>query len=184
MKKFSVLFLVVLAALLPASQALAQPGSGFGLFGGVARHDMEGTFTQPPLTGIQFNYESSGVSIGIDWQFEISDSFTINPFLMSSSESFSGDINADGGHAILGVSFRFWFDGLFLGPHVGSYNEVLEDNTGNTIDASGTGIGVMIGWQDESGFLLMAQYDTASLEYVDADVDLTGIRLQAGFRWK
>ena len=186
MKKLSALFLLISATLLPATQTLAQPESGFGLFGGVARHKSE-----VALPGLPFSFDSSGVSIGVDWQIAIGDSFSINPIFMTSSETVSGDVTGTATHSILGVSFRFWIGELFLGPHVGAYSETVELESifgipaSGEVTSTGSGGGIAIGWEAENGFLLMFQYDTATLEDDGGvETDLTGFRLQAGFRWK
>ena len=81
MRKTTVFGLVVIVFPLMWSQAEAMPENGFGLYGGFASHSADGTFTVPPLTGTNFSYSSSGLSIGIDYQIALGESFSFNPFL-------------------------------------------------------------------------------------------------------
>ena len=173
-----------------ASPAWAAAGSGFGLYGGFASHTSKGQFTVPPLTGVEFEFTSSGISFGIDYQFAIGDSFSISPFLMTSSEQFEEKTNVfteaeDGSHSILGVQFRYWLDLLFVGVHIGQYTEVINFSTGDA-GFVGTGGGVVVGWENDDGLFFSGQYDSATLKDDDdvAETDLTGFRLHIGFRWK
>ena len=186
MKKLKVFGLVVIVSTTMWSQAEARPESGFGLFGGFASHSADGTFTIPPFTGINFSYSSSGLSIGIDYQIAMGENISFSPFLVSSSEGTSGDLasGVDAGHGILGIQLRYWMEDLFLGGHFGNYSEVLSGGPGGDNSASGFGFGFIVGLEQESGLFFSGQYDTFTVNYSDADVDLTGIRLHIGYRWK
>ncbi|MDH4247927.1 MAG: hypothetical protein OEW39_08925 [Deltaproteobacteria bacterium] len=160
---------------------------GFGLYGGMASHSSKGTINPGYLgAGLSFSYSSSGTSIGFDYQFPIGDSFSINPFLMSSSETGSGDLNpgTSVGHGIFGVEIRYWMSTVFLGFHVGNYSEVLINSQSSTsVGGAGTGFGATIGWDNGGGWFVSAQTDSASLIYADANVEMSGIRLQVGYHW-
>lgn len=172
-------------ALAATGAARAEPKNGFGLNGGLASHGSDVTF-YPAFGGGTAKGTSSGLSIGIDYQFAINPSFSINPFLMSSGESGGGDwaSGATLGHGILGLQLRYWVGDAFIGGHVGSYSEVVSVN-GTSTSANGTGVGAVIGWENPTGGLyLMGQIDSAKLDYDDAEVDLTGVRLSVGYRWK
>lgn len=177
--------LVVATALAAAGAAIAEPKNGFGLNGGLASHGSDITF-DPSAGGGTAKGTSSGLSIGIDYQFAINPSFSVNPFLMSSGESSGGDWASDAklGHGILGLQLRYWVGNVFIGGHVGSYSEVVSVN-GTSTSANGAGVGAVVGWEDPAGGLyLMGQIDSAKLDYSDAEVDLTGVRLSIGYRWK
>lgn len=178
-----------LIVLLGASaQAQAErPANGLGLFGGLASHTMS------PQNSAAADYSSSGVSLGLDYQFGLVDSFSLNPFLISAGERVSGGIsNATAGHAILGIEGRYWINSeYFLGAHVGSYSEVLQANSSNvSTSASGGGLGLTAGWENDSkasafdGMFVAIQLDKAKIRYDNTDVQLSGLRLHVGYRWK
>jgi hypothetical protein len=191
-KIFTLLKVVVLLALC-AGNAFAEPKSGFGLNAGMASNNMSGT-TLPG--GTAYSYASTGLSVGADYQFVVSDSFSINPLLMSSGEDFSGttlQTGTTGGHGIFGVQLRYWVDDIFIGAHVAKYLELLSTvatvnaNTTTTTDtnALGGGRGLVSGWEPSSSeWFVMGQVDTASIDYLNANVKLTGFRLSVGYRWE
>ena len=185
MKNLAKIFAVALV--FSTTHALAeQPANGFGLFGGVASHSMAATMV---YGGQTLDSSSSGISIGIDYQIGLGDNFSINPFLMSSGEDTSGALQSGttAGHGILGVQGRYWMQNeFFVGAHIGSYSEVLIPSAGGvSISANGTGAGLAAGWESKTtGLITSIQFDKATVSYVDADVDLTGFRLQVGYRWK
>lgn len=163
-----------------------QPANGFGLFGGVSSHSMS-------PSNASADYSSSGLSLGIDYQFGLTDSFSLNPFLMSAGENVSGGItNSTAGHGILGVEGRYWINSeYFLGAHIGSYSEVLQSNSSNvSTSASGGGLGLTAGWENNSkggnfdGVFVVLQVDKAKIRYDGNDVGLSGLRLHIGYRWK
>lgn len=180
MKKLSVLFLVILAALVASAQALAQPGSGLGLYAG---------FSQSTLKSGPLEIDTDGPSFGIDYQFALNDLVSISPFYTFSDEegdfTFSGiPFNADLEYTILGVQVRFWFDGFFVGGHAARYELDFTFESGGISGSGsedGTGAGVIIGWEGENGIFVTGQYDSASLEEGDK---FTGTRVHVGFRFK
>jgi len=178
---------VAAGLLLGFNTATAAPKNGFAVFGGMASHSASGKFTLPPDTGTPFSYSSSGLSIGIDYQIALGDSWSLDPFLMSSGESTGGDLNpgVTAGHGILGLGVRYWPGDFFVGAHIGNYSEVLSGSTGGSLSASGGGVGLSAGWESPTGGLFVfGQLDSFSLSYPDADVDETAVRLQIGYRWK
>ena len=162
--------------------ALAAPQNGFGLNAGLVHHNME------DQCALCTTYSSSGLSLGLDYQFAISDNFSINPFLMTSGESTSmSGINA--GHGILGVQLRYWAGGMFFGGHLGGYSEVLSASSGSfsvSSSGSGGGAGLVAGWEKpDGGLYVMGQLDSATIEYSGfADTKLSAFRLSLGYRWK
>lgn len=171
-----------------ASTSEAKPRTGFGFNLGIASHNIDGKFKQGQgaVSGQEFSYSSAGLSIGIDYQIALTETFSLNPFLMSSGERVSGDL-ADGtsaGHGILGIEGRFWFDRIFIGGHVASYSEALTNPDRDRIGATGAGLGFVAGWEeDHGGLFVMTQVDRAKLHYTDSDNTLTGFRLSVGYRW-
>ncbi len=153
MKKISIYSNALMLLLLSTDNALADPGSGFGINIGGTNSSMNGTTI---ATGAAYSYSGSGLSVGMDYQFAVSDSFSINPMVMSSSEDFSGSTlqpGTTGGHAIFGLQLRYWIDDFFIGGQVGKYGEVLSVSsnpgtgtitTTDTVTA-GSGRGLVLG---------------------------------------
>lgn len=173
--------LLIITALLFASftgAAMAEPKNGFSLNAGLANHNRD-------CNGCAAS-KTSGLNLGLDYQFALSNNFSINPFLMSSSETFSNSSGTTLGHGILGVQARYWMSDVFVGAHVGSYSEVVA-NSGVSISGSGVGVGLVAGWEKpDGGLYVMGQYDSATVNYASLAIDqkFTGFRLSVGYRWK
>ena len=170
---------------LGAGAAHADPQSGFGLDAGIANHSVSGNTTIAPVTPLSYN--SSGLSLGLDYQFALSNDFSFNPFLMTSAESAGGlPAGVNAGHGILGLQLRFWSGDLFFGGHLAHYTESLHNsNTRVTTSGNGGGIGLVMGWESpQGGLFVLGQVDSARINYVDANVRLRAIRLSGGYRWK
>ena len=168
--------LIVSAVLysLLSGTAEASPQNGFSLNAGLASHSMNDPGG---------SYNTSGLSIGLDYQFALSDKLSISPFLMSSGESTNiSGITA--GHGILGVQLRYWVGDMFFGGHLGSYSEVTT-NGNLSISANGGGAGLVMGWErPDEGLYVMGQIDSATVKYAFWDTKLSGLRLSMGYRWK
>lgn len=186
MKKCAIGAIVTMVmVLVSAGLVFSEPKNGFSVNAGLASHNMSGKFVAP-FTGPDLSYSSSGLSLGIDYQFALAKTFSLNPFLMTSGESGSGDLKSDTsvGHGILGLQLRYWLDDFFLGAHFARYSEVLTNNSAST-SATGPGGGLAFGWEKpDGGLYVMAQFDKATVKYEDADVDINGFRLSVGYRWK
>jgi hypothetical protein len=154
--------------------ALAEPRNGFGLNAGLASHSMDDPGG---------SYKSSGLSLGLDYQFVLSDIFSVSPFLMTSAET--SDISGVSmGHGILGVQLRYWAGDFFFGGHLGGYSEV-GTNGSISISANGSGAGLVAGWENHAGGLyFMGQLDSANLKYDYWDAKLSAFRFSVGYRWK
>lgn len=182
MKKLAVVTVTWILFAFGTGSAHAEAKNGFGLNGGVATHHMT-----DPIFG---NYQSTGLSIGLDYQFAVSENFSINPFLMSSGESTSGAVLSGtiAGHGILGLQLRYWIGDMFIGGHLASYSEALSNTTGNTTistSAHGGGAGLVAGWENPNGgMFVMGQLDSAKLQYTGSTTKLSGFRLSIGYRWK
>ncbi len=168
---------LAVAIMLVSGHAQAEtPAHGFGLFGGNASYSMDGP---------SVDYSSSGISIGIDYQFGVANNFSINPFLMSAGERTSGALSSGttARHDIQGVQGRYWNKESFIGAHIGRYSEVLM-NGGTSSSGNGFGFGLVAGWESKtSGLIVSMQLDEAMIAYSDTDVNLRGYRLQVGYRW-
>lgn len=174
----------VIIMLAPGHARAESPANGFGLFGGIVRYSMA---AKPILGGSNYDSSSVGITIGFDYQFSLNDNISINPFVMSSSENTSGDLaNVDSaGHGILGVQGRYWIqDQIFIGADIGIYSEGIRIRDDYS-HAGGYGYGLAVGWESKfSGLIASVRYDRATVGYSNVDSDLTGIRLQVGYRWK
>ncbi len=161
--------------------ALAEPKNGFGLNAGLITQQM---------TSPAGNYQSNGVSLGVDYQFALSDSLSLNPFLMSSGENASGTVTpgSTAAHGILGLQLRYWINNAFIGGHLASYSEVLSLKNGNvttSTSVNGGGLGLVAGWEHPNGGLfVLGQLDSANLKYPTTTNKLSGFRLSIGYRWK
>jgi hypothetical protein len=158
--------------------AVAEPKNGFGLNAGLVSHNME---DQCASCG---SYSSSGLSLGLDYQFALSDRFSISPFLMTSGESTNVS-GVTAGHGILGVQLRYWAGDWFFGGHLGRYSEVLSGG-GVSLSGSGGGAGLVAGWEKpDGGLYAMGQVDSATVKWSGfADTKLSAFRLSVGYRWK
>ena len=136
---------------------------------------------------------TSGFSMGIDYQWAMTDNFSLNLFLHSSSEDFEQStpgVTTTVGHGAFGFGGRIWpTDALFLGLHIGNYSEVIIIDTGFgsfEISGSGSGSGVVLGIEADGGFMVAIQRDQAKISYDDpffAPTDLVTTRLHFGYRW-
>jgi hypothetical protein len=166
----------ILFALLSGT-AMAAPKNGFGLNGGLSSHNRD--------CGGCTASSTSGLSLGLDYQFALSDSFSISPFLMTSAESNKNVSGVSVGHGILGAQLRYWAGDIFVGGHLGSYSEVLTSG-GVSLSGSGGGAGLVAGWErPDGGLYLMGQFDSATVTYPGlSDIKFTAFRLSVGHRWK
>lgn len=156
--------------------AFAGPQNGFGLNAGLVSHSRD-------CNGCTAN-RSSGLSLGLDYQFAVSDNLSISPFLMTSGEAS----NVSGlayGHGILGAQLRYWSGDMFFGGHLGSYSEVAT-NGGISLSGSGGGAGLVAGWENpDGGLYVMGQLDSATIKYSGlSDIKFSAFRLSMGYRWK
>jgi hypothetical protein len=160
--------------------ALADPKDGFGLNAGLSSYSRD-------CGGGGCATDTSGLSIGVDYQVALSNVFSINPFLMTSSESASNASASDIsiGHGLLGIQLRYWAGDLFFGGHLASYSEVFTLD-GFSVSGTGGGAGLVAGWEKpDGGLYAMGQLDSATVKYsTNATVPLSAFRLSIGYRWK
>ena len=176
--KLSSIFLNALAiSILFTGAAHANPQNGFGLNAGIASHSRD--------CGGCLGSNSSGLSLGLDYQFAVADSLSINPFLMTSGETNSKVSGTTIGHGILGVQLRYWAGDMFFGGHIGSYSEVITSGAAS-LSGTGGGAGLVAGWENpDGGLYVMGQVDSATAKYSGlTDIKFKGFRLSAGYRWK
>ena len=171
-----------------AATVQAQPENGFSINGGLVNSGMSGNSYYGSTS-----YSSSGISLGVDYQIALGPNFSLNPFLMTSGESGAGDLaGTTMGHGMLGLQLRYWAGDVFFGGHIASYSEVITYPYaypgypyGGTSSVSGPGYGLVAGWESPySGVYVMGQLDSAHFDYSNASVNMTGLRLSVGYRWK
>lgn len=112
--------------------AVAEPKNGFGLNAGLVGHSRD--------CGGCAGSNTSGLSIGLDYQFALSDKLSISPFLMTSGETSSNVSGTSVNHGILGGQLRYWAGDMFFGGHLGFYSEVISSG-GVSLTGSGGGGG-------------------------------------------
>ena len=178
MKTGSLLIKTTMLFALLAGTAAAEPKNGFGLNGGLANHSRD---CGPGCTASS----TSGLSLGIDYQFALSNNLSLSPFLMSSGETSSNVSGITFGHGILGAQLRFWAGDMFFGGHLASYSEVITSG-GVSLSGNGGGAGLVAGWESpNSGWYAMGQLDSATIKYSGfLDTKLSAFRLSGGYRWK
>jgi hypothetical protein len=177
MKTRNLLLSTTMLFALLTGTAVAEPKNGFGLNAGLASHSRECNGCAGSST--------SGLSLGLDYQFALSDTFSISPFLMTSAESSKNVSGTTVGHGIVGVQLRYWAGDVFFGGHLGGYSEVLSSG-GVSLSGSGGGAGLVAGWEKpDGGLYVMGQLDSATVRYSGlADVKFSALRLSVGYRWK
>lgn len=181
MKVKSLLLNTAILFVLFTGTAVAEPKNGFSLNAGLASHSRS--------CGVGCTATStSGLSLGLDYQFALSDKFSVSPFLMSSSESVKNSSVLTAGHGILGAQLRYWSGDMFFGGHLGSYSEVFVSGGSTVVTAAGGGAGLVAGWeQPDGGLYVMGQVDSATVTPSSAgysDAKFSAFRLSAGYRWK
>jgi hypothetical protein len=157
--------------------AVAEPKNGFGLNAGLVSHSRD--------CGGCAGSNTSGLSLGLDYQFALSDKLSISPFLMTSGETSSNVSGATVGHGILGAQLRYWAGDMFFGGHLAMYSEAISGG-GVSLTGSGGGAGLVAGWEKpDGGLYFMGQLDSATMKYTGfEDVKFSAFRLSIGYRWK
>lgn len=157
--------------------AVAEPKNGFGLNAGLVGHSRD--------CGGCAGSNTSGLSLGLDYQFALSDKLSISPFLMTSGETSSNVSGATVSHGILGAQLRYWAGDMFFGGHLAMYSEVISGG-GLSLTGSGGGAGLVAGWEKpDGGLYFMGQLDSATMKYTGfEDVKFSAFRLSIGYRWK
>lgn len=186
-----IIFLMSLSALfIYTGNAFADPKNGFGISVGATKNMMNSTYTVGSVAnpiGSTSTYDSSGVSLGIDYQITYPNHLTLNPFLIVSSEttSLSSQSGDTMGHNILGFQGRYWKGDFFVGVHAALYTETYSISGVSTTSETGSGQGLVIGWEPTNRrWSLMLQGDYAPIKYANQDVNWAGARLSVGYRWK
>ena len=186
MKKGALVLGIVLMATTVGENVWAKAQTGIGIIAG---------FSATTLTSGPLEIDTSGPGYGFDFQLAPSDNFSMNLFYYFSREegsfafppvsSASTPFAAEHEFRSGGLQFRGWSENLFLGAFFAHYtlDFTFTSNEG-AISGEGTekgwGIGVVTGWEGDSGLFIAGQYEIASLE----GDDIFTPRLLIGFRFK
>jgi hypothetical protein len=188
--KLKFLMLAALSGIF-SGNVMAEANSGFGINIGGSGNYMASTYTVGTVAnpvGSTYNYNSSGSSLGIDYQIAFPNNLTLNPFLIVSNEStnLATQTGATMAHNVLGLQGRLWKGDFFLGVHGALYTETIATTAGtNIVSETGNGQGLAVGWEPSKGrWSIVLQGDSAKFKYPDQDVTMTGARLSLGYRWK
>jgi len=177
MKTRKLLLMSAVPFMFASGTAMAAPRNGFGLNAGLVSHRRD--------CGGCAGSDTSGVSIGIDYQIALSDRLSLSPFLMTSGETSSNVSGVTVGHGIVGAQLRYWAGEVFFGGHIGAYSETISDGA-FSLSGNGGGAGLVAGWESRDGGLyFMGQVDSATIHYSgSSDIKITDFRLSMGYRWK
>lgn len=156
------------------NNAWADPGNGFGLYAGAIKA------TDGVLGGAGWSH---GVTLAGDAQFTISNSWSINPYLLVSAEH--GDLGSESNN-VAGLQLRYWMDEIFVAPQILFHDRMLHSHgQGSTY---GTGLGLAVGWEGDSGWILQLQYNTFEGQFYSGFSNRSTARsdfgLQLGYRWR
>lgn len=168
-------------ALAPSASVMAAAPSGPSLRVGLAFHTSEATDFRA-----NDEYDSSGFAVGGDYQLTVDSHLSLNPFLSVSFEE-SEDLLEDPGvsHTLMGLEGRFWLRDLYFGPLVGLMGQGVD---GDTYEENGSGLayGLVAGTETDGGTYLEARFvQGRSLDvWSNTDVDVSGLRLNLGYRFR
>ena len=146
---------------------LAGPVSGFGIYLG-------------PIGATEDSFETVGVGFGADAQFVINDSWSLNPFLMSSAErDTDSTITGTTADILVGLQLRYWSGNWFAGPQAFFHDKIIIDS-GISESLYGPGLGVLAGYEAVSGWGVESQLDAGM-----AETEIRyALRLNLTYRWR
>ena len=155
-----------------AAAAQAATDNGFAVYlGGVRSSDsvLYGT--------------SRGVAIGADAQFIVNDSWSLNPYLLISSETTDRSYDAVNGEG--GLQARYWIGSWFLGGQFLFHNLLLKQ--GGTVSTSlySPAVGLVAGWEGQNHWSVVLEanaLEKGSGVFVP-DNNRSDVLLLVGYRW-
>lgn len=147
--------------------------NGFAVyFGGVHSNDSDAYGT------------SHGGAVGVDAQFVVNEDWSLNPYLLISSET-TGTNNLDVINGEGGLQARYWLGSWFLGPQFLFHDTLLKQ--GSTVGQSlyGPAVGFTAGWEGRSGWsvVLHANFlENGTTQSVPKN-NRSDVLLLVGYRW-
>ena len=165
------------------AQAGVQNGLGLFLLGG-------GLKISEQTTAKEYGRTSFGV--GMDYQWALGEAFSLA--LFGSDNVGRARIPGQEGQSdvktgAVGLQFRLWMGPLFMGFHRGVYAAAISEKRYSTdfeLSNRRAGRGFVLGLEGPGGWSIIIQGDEArGLEMpAGSVVDLVGLRLGLGYRWK
>lgn len=153
--------------------AQAATDNGFAVYlGGVHSNDSDVYGT------------GKGFALGVDAQFVVNDDWSLNPYLLISSETTGVNsldvINGEGG-----LQARYWFGSWFLGPQFLFHDTLLKQ--GSTVGQSlyGPAVGLTAGWEGRSGWSVVLEanfLENGTTQSVPKN-NRSDVLLLVGYRW-
>ena len=157
---------IVFATCCPAI-AYAVPQNGFGVYGGL-------------IGATENGVTSNGLSIGVDAQFVINDSWSLNSFLMTSAENSS--VSTTVSDELAGMQVRRWFGEWFVGGQIFAHDRLIVGNGTTQNSAYGAAPGALAGIEYASGWGGEIQVD-AFENSMTPGVLRNAVRLHLTYRW-
>jgi hypothetical protein len=158
---------MVAALLIFSASAYAAPQNGIGAYAGIIAATEGGT-------------GSSGLSLGMDAQFALSENLSLNPYLMLSAERDASSAGvADG---LAGLQLRRWFGTWFAGGHMFEHDRVVYSNGSVQSSAYGIAGGLLAGVEYANGWGAEVQADLLESSNT-SDNKRNAIRLNLTYRW-
>ena len=155
-----------------ALDARAATDNGFAVYvGGVHSSDSDVYGT------------SKGLALGVDAQFVVNDDWSLNPYLLISTETTDTSLDVINGEG--GLQARYWIGSWFLGPQFLFHDTLLKQ--GSTVGQSlyGPAAGLSFGWESRSGWSVVLEanaFEKGTTQSVPKN-NRSDVLLLVGYRW-
>jgi len=161
--------LPLLVLLAPVCLLQAEPVNGFGV-------------TVGGVSASQGGLNSAGGSLGVDTQFAVNASWSLNPYLMVSLEKATATSQKVSDN-LGGIQFRRWAGPVYFGPQIFFHDRLLI-NGGQVVSSQyGPGAGVVLGWEGARGWSMGAQLDALEAQFLNTVDRRNAVRVYLGYRW-
>jgi hypothetical protein len=152
--------------------AQAAPDNGFGVYlGPVSSNDSS-------IYGT-----GRGFGIGVDAQFMVNDSWSLNPYLLISSETTDRSFDVVNGEG--GLQARYWMGPWFVGGQFLFHDMLLKQGgTVSTSDYSGA-VGLAAGWESSSRWSVVLEMNALEKgsTYSSSGNNRSDVLLLVGYHW-
>jgi hypothetical protein len=150
----------------PATTEEPRTGPKQGFAVAVGAGSTSGTYK--PSVGASSTYAFRGVALEVDYQWRISDKFSVLALASVYGGSVEGDAKSaynDGTSTGLGGEVRYWIGQAFVGGLLTTASTILKDTKTNhpSVNASGGGAGIVGGYEWLSGWHVFVSLESASL---------------------